>query len=430
MRTHFLLLGLALAFLYDPHQAAEAASLGIDRTGGANAIHPTEPAAPLTLRTALELAYGANPALSAARRELEAVDGSILQAGLVPNPRVEALVEDFRPDNRLAAVYLHQPLEMGGKRPARIAAAERRHDVALAEMNALRAEIRAAVMAAFFDVLVAQERLQLTRELVTLSQRATTAASKRVAAGKVSPVEETRARVAEASVRVELSQAGTGLEVARKRLAALWRNPEPRFERAVGQVDALPNLPTKKELDERMANAPGLARAQLEVSRREALMEVERSLRIPDVTFSVGGRRNNELGLNQGLVGVSVPIPFFNRNQGNILEAERRIDKARDELSGTETRIHSEIFQALERLNIARQEIEILQQEILPGSQSAYDAATKGYIMGKFSFLEVLDAQRTLFQSKSQYLRALAEAHRSAADIEKILGESTGQSVP
>lgn len=414
-------LGLA-AIIFNPSLALEMKSLGNYEAAESAALRVTEPAAPLTLKAALELAYGANAALSTAKRELEAVTGSILQAGLRPNPRVEALIEDPRPENRLTAVYVNQPLELGGKRPARIAAAERRLDVASAELSAMRAEIRAAVMVAFFDVLVAQERFLLTQGLVELSQRATTAASKRVTAGKVSPVEETKARVAEASVRVELSQASTSLKMARKRLTAIWGNATPRFERAEGQVETLPALPTLKDLTARLANAPGLARAQLEVNRRQALVEVERSLRIPDVTVSLGGRRN--VGLNQALLGVSLPIPIFNRNQGNILEAQRRTDKARDELSGTEIRLNNEIAQALERLDVARQEIEVLQREILPGAQNAYDAATKGFIMGKFSFLEVLDAQRTLFQAKSQYLRALAEAHRSAAEIERVLGEA------
>ena len=423
MRIFLLPLGLA-ALIFNPSFALEAASHARYEATESNALRAIEPATPLTLKAALELAYGANAALSTARRELEAIAGSVLQAGLRPNPRVEALIEDPRPANRLTAVYVNQPLELGDKRPARIAAAERRHDVASAELHAMRAEIRAAVMVAFFDVLVAQERFLLTQGLVELSQRATTAASKRVTAGKVSPVEETKARVAEASVRVELSQAATSLKMARKRLTAIWGNATPRFERAEGQVETLPALPALKDLTARLANSPGLARAQLEVNRRQALVEVERSLRVPDVTLSLGGRRNAEIGLNQALLGVSLPIPIFNRNQGNILEALRRTDKARDELSGTEIRLNNEIAQALERLNIARQEIEILQQEILPGAQSAYDAATKGYIMGKFSFLEVLDAQRTLFQSKSQYLRALAEAHRSAAEIERVLGET------
>lgn len=143
---------------------------------------------------------------------------------------------------------------------------------------------------------------------------------------------------------------------------------------------------------------------------------------------SLGGKRIEEQDLNQAILGVSIPIPIFDRNQGNLLEALRRTDKARDELSATGIRLSNELVQAHERLNTARQEVASLQRDILPGAQSAYDAATKGFELGKFSFLEVLDAQRTSFQAKSQYLRALAEAHRSAAEIERILGAASTQS--
>jgi cobalt-zinc-cadmium efflux system outer membrane protein len=85
-------------------------------------------------------------------------------------------------------------------------------------------------------------------------------------------------------------------------------------------------------------------------------------------------------------------------------------------------RLFNELAQAHERLNTAHQEVALLQRDILPGAQSALNAATRGFELGKFSFLEVLDAQRTSFQTKSQYLRALSEAHQSAAEIERILG--------
>ena len=117
-----------------------------------------------------------------------------------------------------------------------------------------------------------------------------------------------------------------------------------------------------------------------------------------------------------------MPIPLFDRNQGNILESLRRTDKARDELVATEVRLNSELAQAYGRLVAAREEIALLKQEILPGAQSAYDATTKGFELGKFSFLEVLDAQRTFFQARSQYLRALSETHRATADIDRIVG--------
>ena len=215
------------------------------------------------------------------------------------------------------------------------------------------------------------------------------------------------------------------LSIARKRLAATWGSPSPRFERVEGAVETLPTLPSLEELNTRLANAPSLLRAQLEVNRRKALAQVERTRRIPDVTVSLGTKRNEELGRNQAIFGISIPIPVFDRNQGNLLEALRRTDKARDELTATEVRLGSELAQAHERLNAVRQEVDALQNDILPGAQSAYDAATKGFELGKFSFLEVLDAQRTLLQAKSQYLRTLTEGHRAAAEIERVLGNAS-----
>lgn len=395
---------------------------------GLSSPRASESAAPLTLNAALELALGANPDLSAAGRELEALDATITQAQARPNPELSALIEDTRPETRTTTLQLNQPIELGGKRGARIEAAERGRDAASLELDAKRAEIRAAVTAAFFDVLVAQERLRLAQASVELAQRATGAASRRVTAGKVSPVEETRARVAEAAVRVEQAQAASEVTTARRRLAATWGNSSPRFERAEGDPEALPPLPAMADLNARLAASPNLLRARIEVDRRQALAEVERSRSVPDMIVSLGGKRIEELDLNQAILGVSIPIPIFDRNRGNMLEALRRTDKAHDELSATEIRLSNELALAYERLNVARQEVASLQRDILPGAQSAYDAATKGFELGKFSFLEVLDAQRTSFQAKSQYLRALAEAHRSAAEIERILGAASTQS--
>jgi cobalt-zinc-cadmium efflux system outer membrane protein len=78
----------------------------------------------------------------------------------------------------------------------------------------------------------------------------------------------------------------------------------------------------------------------------------------------------------------------------------------------------------VERLSARRQEAELLRDEVLPGAKSAYEAATIGFENGKFSFLEVLDAQRTFFSAKSQYLNALAALHRAVTDLESILGQS------
>ena len=85
----------------------------------------------------------------------------------------------------------------------------------------------------------------------------------------------------------------------------------------------------------------------------------------------------------------------------------------------------SDVRQAYERLRAARNEVETLQQDVLPGAQNAYDVAIRGFELGKFNFLDVLDAQRTLFQAKSQNLRSVAEAHRAGAEIDLLLADTT-----
>ena len=389
-----------------------------------------EAAALLTLQKAIALALDGNLDLAVARREIEATQGQVIQGQARPNPELAYLLEDQRAQTRTQSVQINLPIEMGGKRAARITAAERGRDIAAEELNVRRVEVRAAVIAAFFETLAAQERAALAQASADLARRATDAVAKRVAAGKVSPVEETKARVAEAGVRVELTQAQSEQRSARARLASLLGANPPRFTQVAGSVDELPVIPFLDDIQQRLSASSALRRARLEVERRRSLADVERSKQTPDITVSLGVKRPNELQRNQLMLGVSVPLPLFDRNQGNLLEALKREDKARDELQALNVRLDTEVLQARERLASVRGEIDVLQREVLPGAKSAYDAATVGFENGKFNFLEVLDAQRTYFAAQSQYLKALAEAHRAAADIDRVLGESAASATP
>ncbi|MDQ9172297.1 TolC family protein [Oxalobacteraceae bacterium R-40] len=419
-----LLLPLGMAVLLSMPLVVHAQPFAKAGNTHPNPERPINAAGVVTRAMAVELALQANPEIAVAIHEIEAAEGAIRQAGVIRNPELVTSVEDTRyRETRTTTVQINQPLELGGKRSARIAAADRAHDLAIAELDAKRADIRATVTAAFYDVLSAQERLRLAQASVDLAQRATVITSKRVAAGKVSPVDETRARVAESGIRVELAQAESELAAARNRLAATWGARQVRFERVDGGVNDLPLLRDWNELATRLARSPNLERARIEVDRRQALTRVERSRRIPDITVSVGAMRDEQLGRNQAILGISIPLPLFDRNQGNVQEAASRAYQAQDQLVATEVRLESELAQLYARLRSMRTEAELFQKEILPGAQSAYDAATKGFEFGKFSFLDVLDAQRTLFQATAQYLRALSEAHRTAADIERIVGE-------
>ena len=381
-------------------------------------------AEPLSLAKAIELALEGNPEVAAAKRQWEATEGQVLQGRSRPNPELAYSLEDTRSKTRTQSWQLNLPVELGGKRAARTKAAEKTREQAQAQLAELQATVRANGAAAYFDVLTAQERLVLARDSAALAKSSTDTVSKRVAAGKVSPVEESKARVAEAGVRVELAQAASEQRNALSRLFALLGRIDAPYTVLEGKAENLPSVPSLADLQPLISSAPGVVLARIEVDRRKALTALEQSKRVPDVTVSVGMQRSNETQRNVLLFGVSVPLPIFDRNQGNLLEALKLEDKARDELQAATVRLHSEVAQARERLSTITAEVQSLQQEVLPGAKSAYDAATIGFENGKFNFLEVLDAQRTYFTAKSQYLKALGEAHRAAADIDRLLGAS------
>jgi cobalt-zinc-cadmium efflux system outer membrane protein len=407
------LLILNPAFAQTPYKSAsEAATLATQN----------EPAATITLKQAMDLAIEANPDLAIARRELDAVAATRAQAAVFRNPELSVDMEDTRSQTRQTTYWLGQPLELGGKRGARIESAERARDVASAELDMRFAGVRAAVIQGFYEVLSSQERLRLAQSSMELANRGLDAASRRVMAGKVSPVEETRARVAASGARIELNQATADLGNSRKRLAALWGNPSPRFTEAAGELEMVPKLPTLVNLSDRLQSAPEAIRAKQEVSRREAMLRVEESKRWPDLVVRGGVQRRAATLENVNVAGIAMVIPIFDRNQGNISEARVRVMKARDEQTATDVRLQSDLAQAHQRLTAALQEVADIQKEILPGAQSALDATTRGFELGKFNFLDVLDAQRTLFLARGQYVRALGDVQRTVAEVEAILG--------
>ena len=403
-----------------PSTAAEA----VAGTAPGGRVEPDE----LTLRDALALALERNPELGAFSQEVRAAEGAVMQAGVLPNPVLDLSGDNLRnarkaeAGDRTTTIQIGQLIELGGKRAARIRLAESGRDLASWDYEAKRLEILSAVAQRMVDVLVGQSREALAGESVVLSAQVADAVGKRVLAGKVSPVEETKARLALASAGIELEQAKRELAGARKALGALWGEANPSFRKAAGDLEQLAALPGYEALAERMRSNPELARWASEISRRQAGVDAERAKAIPDVTVSAGVTRFSEFDDRAYMVGISIPIPVFDRNRGGIMEANRRLDKASDERRAVEARLSVDLAQSYQRLAAVGAEIQTLRTTLLPDAQSAYEAVTKGYQLGKFGFLDVLDAQRTLFQTRSQHLRALADYQRGVADIERLIG--------
>ena len=378
--------------------------------------------ASLDLATALSQAEARSPAMAASRLEAEATRYEVDQAGVRPNPELGMDLEDATRRQRTATVSLSQRLELGGKRAARVQAAQKAQEVAEVQTQQQRVETRAAVTSAFFDTLIAQERIALAQEALKLSQLGTNVADKRVVAGKVSPVELTRAKVAEAQMRMELTKAQGDFQGSLHLLRSALGG-SVSVDRVDGNLLVVPTLPTVQALLDSADRSPARRKAGLEMERWSAQAAVERSLRTPDVTLSMGVKREQESARNALVVGISMPLPVFDRNVGNELAALKRRDKAEEDARALALTQRADLLSAHQRWVSATQVTQLMRQEVLPGAESAYAAATRGFSLGKFSYLEALDAQRTLLEAKTQYFASLADAYRAASDVERLIGE-------
>ncbi|WP_411960273.1 TolC family protein [Pseudomonas mandelii] len=377
----------------------------------------------LTMDQALETAFANNPDLAAAQWETGIAQGERQQAGLIPNPEVSWEAEDTRRNSRTTTVMINQPIELGGKRGARIEVASRAQDAAGIELERKRNVLRADVIQAFYSSSTAQQRLLLSRQSLELAERGLRVAQGRIKSGKSSPVEGTRAEVQLSEVRLELRRAERDEASAYQRLAQVMGAPLPAFVSVGDPGRSMPTVPDSSLLLNRIGETAELRLAKLQIDQREASLGLEKAQRIPDLTVSIGSQYNERERERVNVVGLSMPIPLFNRNQGNVLAAARRTDQARDLRNASELRLRTDIQTTLDQWMTANTEVASFNQTILPAAQSAVDTATRGFEMGKFNFLDVLDAQRTLISARTQYIQAIAEATDAWVRIERIFGD-------
>jgi len=380
----------------------------------------------LSLPEALSAAFAQNPELAAAGREIGIAEGERRQAGLIPNPQLTWEVEDTRRETRTTTVTLSQPLELGGKRGARIAVAGAGQTIAQLDLERQRNGLRADVVQAFHAALRAQTALELAQQSQALTERGLRVVQGRVTAGQSSPVEATRAQVQLAQAQAQVRRAASQRSVAYQALARLTGSPVARFDRLLA-TDLSPGAaPAAEALLARVEQTAEWRLAAAQVERGEASLGSEKAQRIPDLTVSLGSQYSREDRERVNVVGLSMPLPLFDRNQGNVLVAARRADQARDLRNAVELRLRSETRSALSQWATAMQEVQAYDRTILPSAQQAVDTATRGFEMGKFAFLDVLDAQRTLIEARGLYLQALASATDARAQVERLYGDLEG----
>lgn len=380
------------------------------------------------LTDAWALALRANPELAAFSRNVRAAEAQVLQAGVLPNPELEVELEEYDRagegfDSAELAVGIGQLFELGGKRRWRMRMAEAEGELAGWDYESKRLDVFAETAQRFTAVIAAQERVELAASAVELAEKTSRAVTERVKAGKEPPLQASKSEAELEMARMDAQEAGSALVVARKGLAAMWGAEQAAFTSVEGSLNAvLEAVPSLESLRPFLARNPDLARWETELRLREAALAGEKAARIPDLEGSVSYLQFEEDGTDALAFGVGMPLPLFDRNKGNIAAAGHELAKADVERTAMEVALATELAETHATLVSAHQRVETLQKKVVPAMDQAFAAAHEGYRQGKFGFLNMLDAQRGLFEAKGTLLDALSAYHSALTSLQRITG--------
>ncbi len=367
----------------------------------------------LTLAQALALAAERSPALAAQAYHERAAEGLIEQAGLRPNPTLEVALENVLGTGRVqgvrsleTTVQASQTFERGGRREKRVALASRDRDTAAREFAVRRTEILGAAASAYVAALAAQQRLALAAEPLRLARETIAVIDSRVRAGVASQIESARARAALVSAEAEFARTEAALVSARAALAATWGGNLTEVGTLAGAIRIPETLPAETALRVRLAAHPRIDWQAAVVAARRASLGLEQAQATQDVTAS-GGVRFHRDGTDAAFVaGVSVPIPYRNKNQGNIRAARETLAGAEHTVRAVESELGGAFTAAWQDLVAAHTVAQKLRREALPATEEAYTAVRRAYEAGPIPLIDVLDAQRALVALRRDILAA------------------------
>jgi cobalt-zinc-cadmium efflux system outer membrane protein len=384
----------------------------------------------LTLRDALSLTLIHNPQLQAYSLEIRAAEARELQSGLWPNPEIDVGVESIggsgsmsRFDQAESTIQLGQLIELGSKSQKRKKVASLEKEIAGWDYEIKRLEVLTEAGKAYIELLAVQEQTKLLAELVDVSEQTVSIVSQRVDAGKDSPLEKTKALVTLSTVQLEQKKALQEIEKARKILASFWGSEQPKFTRAQGQLESVAEITDINDLKQMLVQTPQLVRLESQIARNKASVELAKSKTLPDIFISAGVKRFEESGDNTIAFGVAIPLPISDRNQGGRKEAAYNLSKSYQEQKAARIDLVNQFNQAYTELSVSFNNIKELQTKILPGAREVFEASQTAYTEGKIGYLNVLDAQRTLFDARGQYIDMLSSYHKARADIERLIGQ-------
>lgn len=389
-----------------------------------------EPSAPLTLRDAVRASLAANPNLAGFAFELRAQDARTDAAGLRPAPTVSATVENVLGNGEHGGLNtaettfaLSQVVELGGKRQARIGAAQSGRELIAVTEQAAQLDVLAEVTRRFIHVAGDQEQLALTRNATALARETVQAVSARVNAAKAPDAELRRARITLARAEVEQEHAEHELGTSRRKLAAMWGDGEARFGAVTADLYTLPRPAPFESLLARLDANPDFVRFASEARLRDAEIRLAEAKRRADVTFSGGVRHLEETGDQALVFGLSLPLGAGRVAAPAIAEATalRGLTAARRDAAAV--RAKAQLYALHQELRHAITETELLRGTVLPQMAGALDETRYAYERGRYGYLEWVEAQREFIAIRRSLIEAAVNAQVFQAEIERLTGE-------
>lgn len=377
-------------------------------------------AAPVTVADSLAKGSEASPRIAQAKAQLDAAEARARQAGVSPNPELNLEVENFGGTGPYGGVRgtetllsLSQRLELGGKRGARVAVARAERDFAALALIRAKVDLARDIRIAHAELRAAEDRAVLARDNVGRAAELARAAGVLVDAGRDPPLRKLRADALLAEARAEEARTFGALLSTRRLLETLTGIDDPELSAADGPDGASPLIlqPDAPSLDERLSTAErDAARARIVLARASA---------VPDITANGGVRRFNEGGATALVAGVSIPLPFRDRNRGGIAAA--RSDSLAAEASLAQARRDASRARrdAATALDAANARLAVLSGPGLAQAEEAVRLAGIGYRAGRFSLIELIDAQNALNSARLSLIEARLDRARALAALDR-----------
>lgn len=397
-----------------------------------SAGHAAESGAPLTLQRAIAAALQGDPRLQTFPFQFRAADARAVQAALRPAPEFSFDLENVAgsgeaagTDAAEATFALSQVIELGNKRDARIGAAQASRSVLAIEHDALQIDVLAEVTRRFITVAEREQQLTLARSAVDLAEKVVAATERRVDAAKAPHAEEDRARIALDRTRLEERGALVALDTARRQLAATWGESQASIDgQPFGAVQAdlfaTPPAGDFSTLITSLAANPEFLRFASEARLRDAELRLAQSQRKPDVTLSAGLRHLEAADDQAFVVSMSMPLFSERRSSGVVAEAQANRERVDADRRVAEVTVQATLYELHQQLSRSIEDVRALKDDIRPRSAEALSETQRAYERGRYSYLELVDAQREYLAVQAALIAAAANAHLLRVEIERL----------